>query len=237
MDNNEILTVENYNMSFRNVKVLKDLNLKVNKGDYLAIGGVPGSGKTSFIKSVLGLLTKGITGDIQYHNIATTDVAYMPQNLMAQKEKFSGTAREVLAVSLLPTKRGRAFGEEDWEKVDKLLEKLALTDVKEKKVTKLTKGQHLKLNLAKCLITEPKLVFIDAPTATLDNKNRIDFYQTLEQLCREDELTVIVISNNIKHIAEYANKILFIKKKDRSYYFGDSKDFLEKFVVNNEKAK
>lgn len=236
MDSNEILTIENYKMSYKNTVILKDLNLKVSKGDCLAIGGVPGSGKTSFVKSVLGLITKGISGEIQYHNIGTSDVAYMPQNLMLQKETFLGTTREVLAVALLPSKRGRVFGEEDWKKVDDLLIKLELDEVKDKKVTKLTKGQHLKLNLAKFLILEPKLLFIDAPTATLDNKNRIEFYSIIQTLCKEG-LTVIVISNNIKHIAEYANKILFLKKKDRSYFFGDSVEFLEKFIVNNEKAK
>lgn len=236
MDSNEILTVENYKMSYKNITILEDLNMKISKGDYLAIGGVHGSGKTSFVKSVLGLITKGISGEIQYHNIGTTEVAYMPQNLMLQKEQFVGTAREVLAITLIPSKKGRVFGEEDWKKVDDLLEKLELTEVKNKKITKLTKGQHLKLNLAKCLIMEPKLVFIDAPTATLDNKNRNDFYKTLKGLC-EEGLTVVVISNNIKHIAEYANKILFLKKKSRSYFFGDSGEFLEKVKASQEKEK
>lgn len=228
MLNNEILTVENYGMSYKNSHILRDLTFTVKKGDYLAIGGVPGSGKTTLVRSILGLVTKGVTGKIEYHNIGTTDVSYMPQNLMQQKENFLGTAREVTAVAYLPQKKGRPFDSEDWKKVDKLLKKLGLYEVKDKKITKLTKGQLLKVNLAKHLINDPQLIFIDSPTATLDNKNKIDFYKTIKYFCEKEGLTVIFISNNIKDIAEYANKVLFLKKKDRTYYFGESKDFLEK---------
>ena len=225
---NSILTVANYNMSYKNSHILKDLAFSVDKGDYLAIGGVPGSGKTTLVKSILGLVTKGITGDIEYHNIGKDEVSYMPQNLLQQKEKFLGTAREVVAVAYLPQKKGRPFDAEDWKKVDKLLKKLDLAAVKDKKITKLTKGQQLKVNLAKLLINDPKLIFIDSPTSTIDNKNKLDFYDTVQKLCKKDGLTVIFISNNIKEICEYANKVLFLRKKDRTYYFGDTKEFLEK---------
>ena len=112
--------------------------------------------------------------------------------------------------------------------MDKLLKKLDLAAVKDKKITKLTKGQQLKVNLAKLLINDPKLIFIDSPTSTIDNKNKLDFYDTVQKLCKKDGLTVIFISNNIKEICEYANKVLFLRKKDRTYYFGDTKEFLEK---------
>lgn len=98
----------------------------MERGDYLAIGGVPGSGKSTLIKSVLGLINNGISGNIEYHNIKKVDVSYIPQNSMQQKENFLGTVREVVAVSLLSKKRGRAFTEEDWEKVDNLLRRLKL---------------------------------------------------------------------------------------------------------------
>ncbi|QNM15728.1 MULTISPECIES: ATP-binding cassette domain-containing protein [Fusobacterium] len=225
---NTILTVSNYNMSYKNCHILKDLSFSVEKGDYLAIGGVPGSGKTTLIKSILGLVTTGITGDIEYHNIGKDEVSYMPQNLLQQKEKFLGTVREVVAVAYLPQKKGKPFNAEDWKKVDKLLKKLDLYDARDKKITKLTKGQQLKVNLAKLLINDPKIVFIDSPTSTMDNKNKLDFYNTVRDLCKKEGLTVIFISTNIKEICEYANKVLFLRKKNRTYYFGDTKEFLEK---------
>ena len=150
--NEKILTVDNYKMVYKNCHIIDDLSFSIEKGDYLAIGGVPGSGKTTLIKSILGLVTKGIKGDIVYHHIGTDEVSYMPQNLLEQKDSFLGTTREVVAVAYLPLLKGRVFNDEAWKKVDKLLKKLDLYDVRDKKINKLTKGQHLKVNLAKILI-------------------------------------------------------------------------------------
>ena len=190
---NYILTVDDFCLSYKNRNILENLSFSVERGDYLAIGGVPGSGKSTLIKSVLGLINNGISGNIEYHNIKKVDVSYIPQNSMQQKENFLGTVREVVAVSLLSKKRGRAFTEEDWEKVDNLLRRLKLFDIKDNKINKLTKGQQLKVSLAKHMITEPKLLFIDSPNSTLDMKNKLDFYQTIKMLCDEDKLTVIFI--------------------------------------------
>lgn len=224
---NYILTVDNFCLSYKNRSVLENLSFSVERGDYLAIGGVPGSGKSTLIRSVLGLVNNGISGNIEYHNIKKMDVSYIPQTLMQQKENFLGTVREVVAVSLLSKKRGRAFTEEDWEKVDTLLKRLNIFEIRDNKINKLTKGQQLKANLAKHLITEPKLLFIDNPSSTMDLKNKLDFYQTIKKLCDEDGLTVIFITHNIKEICQYANKLLFLKKKDRTYYFGDAKEFIK----------
>lgn len=222
-----ILTVENFCLLYKNRSVLENLSFVVQKGDYLAIGGVPGSGKSTLIRSVLGLVTSGISGNISYHNIKKDEVSYIPQNLSQQKENFLGTVREVIAVSLLSRKRGRAFTEEDWSKVDNLLKRLGLYEIRDAKINKLNKGQQLKANLAKHLITEPKLLFIDSPNSTLDMKNKLDFYHTIKKLCDEDNLTVIFITHNIKEICQYANKLLFLNKKDKSYYFGDSHEFFK----------
>lgn len=222
-----ILTVENFCLLYKNRSVLENLSFIVKKGDYLAIGGVPGSGKSTLIRSILGLVNTGISGDISYHNIRKDEVSYIPQNSMQQKENFLGTVREVIAVSLLSKKRGRAFKEEDWDKVDNLLKRLNLYDIKDQKINKLNKGQQLRANLAKHLITDPKLLFIDSPNSTLDMKNKIDFYQTIKNFCDNDNLTVIFITHNIKEICQYANKLLFLNKKDKTYYFGDSQSFFK----------
>lgn len=222
-----ILTVENFCLLYKNRSVLENLSFIVKKGDYLAIGGVPGSGKSTLIRSILGLVNTGISGDISYHNIRKDEVSYIPQNSMQQKENFLGTVREVIAVSLLSKKRGRAFKEEDWDKVDNLLKRLNLYDIKDQKINKLNKGQQLRANLAKHLITDPKLLFIDSPNSTLDMKNKIDFYQTIKNFCDNDNLTVIFITHNIKEICQYANKLLFLNKKDKTYYFGDSQGFFK----------
>lgn len=224
---NCILTVDDFCLSYKNRNILENLSFSVEKGDYLAIGGVPGSGKSTLIKSILGLINSGISGNIHYHNLKKAEVSYIPQNSIQQKENFLGSVREVVAVSLLSKKRGKIFNDEDWEKVDSLLKKLNLFDIKDNKINKLTKGQLLKASLAKHLINEPKLLFIDSPSSTLDIKHKLEFYQILKNFCETDNLTVIFITHNIKEICQYANKLLFLKKKDRTYYFGNPQEFFK----------
>lgn len=224
---NCILTVDDFCLSYKNRNILENLSFSVEKGDYLAIGGVPGSGKSTLIKSILGLINSGISGNIHYHNLKKAEVSYIPQNSIQQKENFLGSVREVVAVSLLSKKRGKIFNDEDWEKVDSLLKKLNLFDIKDNKINKLTKGQLLKASLAKHLINEPKLLFIDSPSSTLDIKHKLEFYQILKSFCETDNLTVIFITHNIKEICQYANKLLFLKKKDRTYYFGNPQEFFK----------
>ncbi len=222
-----ILTVEKFCLLYKNRSVLENLSFVVEKGDYLAIGGVPGSGKSTLIKSILGLINSGISGDIQYHNIGKDEVSYIAQNSAQQKENFIGTVREIVAVALLSKKRVKLFKEENWDKVDSLLKRLDLYDIRNQKINKLNKGQLLRMNLAKHLITEPKLLIIDSPSSTLDMKNKLAVYQMIKTLCSEDQLTVIFITHNIKEICQYANRLLFLNKKDRSYYFGDSQEFFK----------
>lgn len=225
--NDIILTVENFGLTIKNRKVLENISFNIERGDYLAIGGVPGSGKSSLIKGLLGLVNAGITGNISYHNIGKGEVSYIPQNIMQIKEEFPGTAREIVAIGMISRKRGRCLEENDWEKVDELLKLFNLYELKDKKISKLTALQQLKINVAKHLITEPKLIYIDNPSSTLDLKSKVDFYSTIKRICDEKEITVIFITHNIKEISNFANKLLFLRRKEKTFYFGDCKDFIK----------
>ena len=225
--NDIILTVENFGLTIKNRKVLENISFNIERGDYLAIGGVPGSGKSSLIKGLLGLINTGITGNISYHNIGKGEVSYIPQNIMQIKEEFPGTAREIVAIGMISRKRGRCLEESDWEKVDELLKLFNLYELKDKKISKLTALQQLKINVAKHLITEPKLIYIDNPSSALDLKSKVDFYSTIKRICDEKEITVIFITHNIKEISNFANKLLFLRRKEKTFYFGDCKDFIK----------
>ncbi|WP_130890724.1 MULTISPECIES: ATP-binding cassette domain-containing protein [Fusobacterium] len=225
--NDIILTVENFGLTIKNRKVLENISFNIERGDYLAIGGVPGSGKSSLIKGLLGLVNAGITGNISYHNIGKGEVSYIPQNIMQLKEEFPGTAREIVAIGMISRKRGRCLEDGDWEKVDELLKLFNLYELKDKKINKLTALQQLKINAAKHLITEPKLIYIDNPSSALDLKSKIDFYSTIKRICDEKEITVIFITHNIKEISNFANKLLFLRRKEKTFYFGDCKDFIK----------
>lgn len=222
-----ILTVDKFGLNIKNRTVLQNISFNVERGDYLAIGGVPGSGKSSLIKSMLGLITTGIEGEIAYHNIGKDEVSYIPQNIMQTKEEFPGTAREIVAIGMISRNRGKIMGESDWEKVDDLLRDMGLFEVRDKKINKLNTLQQLKVNMAKHMITNPKLIYIDNPSSTLDVKSKVNFYEMVKKFCDEKQLTVIFITHNIKEISNFANKLLFLRKREKDFYFGDCASFIK----------
>ena len=146
---------------------------------------------------------------------------------MQTKEEFPGTAREIVAIGMISRNRGKIMGESDWEKVDELLKDMGLFEVRDKKINKLNTLQQLKVNMAKHMITDPKLLYIDNPSSTLDVKSKINFYETVKRMCDNRQLTVIFITHNIKEISKFANKLLFLRKREKNFYFGDCADFIK----------
>jgi len=220
-----ILTVKNLNLIARKKTLLENVNFSLSKGDYLAVSGLSGSGKSVLIKSLLGLVTDGLSGEILYHGIGKGEVTYIPQNAMETKDDFVGTAKEVIAVGLFAKKKGRPLEEGDWNKVDDMLETLNLTDMKDKKINKLTQWQQFRIKIAKTLIVYPKIIYIDTPPSSINAKSRNELYKILKTLCEKHDITIVHIVPDLKGIVNYADKVLFLDSKNQDHYFGDSKNF------------
>ncbi|MGF6907520.1 ATP-binding cassette domain-containing protein [Fusobacterium sp. PH5-44] len=223
--NEVILSVKDLSLIVRKKSLLENINFSISKGDYVAISGLSGSGKSLLIKSLLGLVTEGLSGEILYHGIGTGDVTYIPQNALEAKDDFLGTAKEVIAIGLFTRKKGRPLEEGDWEKVDEMLEILNLSDVKDKKINKLTQWQQFRVKIAKTLIVHPRIIFIDTPPSSINIKSKGELYKILKNLCEKYEITIIHIVPELKGILTQANKVLFLDNKTKDYYFGGSKGF------------
>lgn len=224
--NEVVLSVKNLSLIVRKKSLLENINFSVNKGDYIAISGLSGSGKSVLIKSLLGLVTEGLSGEILYHGIGTGDVTYIPQNALDAKDDFVGTTKEVIAIGLFTKKKGRPLEESDWIRVDEMLDILNLSDVKDKKINKLTQWQQFRVKIAKTLIVHPKLIFIDTPPSSINTKSKGELYKILKNLCEKYEITIIHIVPELKGILSHANKVLFLDNKNKDYYFGISKEFI-----------
>jgi|GEM_PF-611943 len=220
-----ILTVRNLNLTGSKKFLLENIDFSLSKGDYLAVSGLSGSGKSVLIKSLLGLVTEGLSGEILYHGIGKAEVTYIPQNALETKDDFVGTAKEVIAVGLFAKKKGRPLEEVDWNRVDEMLEILNLADVKDKKINKLTQWQQFRIKIAKTLIVYPKIIFIDTPPSSINAKSRNELYKILKTLCEKEDITIIHIVPDLKGLVNYANKVLFLDSKTQNHYFGNSKNF------------
>ena len=186
------------NISFgykKNEKVLKDINIKIKKGDFIGIKGESGSGKTTLIDIILGL-QQPESGEIKINGKSNISLkkGYVPQNS---------------SILDIPIRDNVAFGikreDQDFEQIIKSLEKaeiFSFVNQKEQGLDfmvgenggKLSGGQKQRLGLARALYFKPDLLILDEPTSALDSETENAILKTFQNL--SVEITIILISHN-----------------------------------------
>lgn len=223
---NKILTVTDLDFKYGKIPILKNLNFELEEGDYLGIIGPNGSGKTTLIKVLLNLLSPS-SGKVVYHQNILEDNAlgYVPQKTFGDHHNFPATVKEIVRTGLLANKGFMKFyNQEDSDTVIETLERLKISDLKDRKIGELSGGQQQRVLLARSLVSNPRLLILDEPTSALDPEIREDFYQVLEEI-NKSGVTIILISHDLSAIEKYLSKILLLDRK--ILYFGSQKDFNE----------
>ena len=221
---NDILNVKNLTVKYGKNVAVDNLSFSIKKGDYLGIIGPNGSGKTTLINSILGLI-KPKDGTINLNKDIL--VGYLPQKSIKNDKLFPAKVKEIVATGLLINKKGLKFySKDDYKKVDNILKKLGIYDLKDKKIGELSGGQQQRALLARAMIGSPDILILDEPTNYLDIDSKEELYKQLKILNDENSLTIIVVSHDLKTIGKYINKILYMETK--LIFFGEYEEFLEK---------
>jgi ABC-2 type transport system ATP-binding protein len=202
-----IINVRGLTKSFEGRKVVSDLDLTVNKGQIYGFLGPNGSGKTTTIRMLCGLLTPdGGTGTCLGYDLRTQadqikrQVGYMTQ-------KFG--LYEDLTIAENLTFVARVYGlDRIKQRVDGALKRLGLAERANQLAGKLSGGWKQRLALAACILHEPQLLLLDEPTAGVDPKARRDFWDQIHTLAHQG-LTVLV-STHYMDEAERCHEILYI---------------------------
>ncbi|MGA2296101.1 MAG: ABC transporter ATP-binding protein [FCB group bacterium] len=223
MDNTEnnstIIDIEHitkvYKMGVELVHALRDISLKINKNDYLAIMGPSGSGKSTLM-NILGCLDTPTSGKYLFKGL---DVNEMTDNDLAKirnKEigfvfqTFNLLARaNALKNVELPLVYGGVSSSLRREKAKKALEDVGLGDRITHKPNELSGGQRQRVSMARALVTEPAIILADEPTGNLDTKTSIEMMNLFNELWQKGN-TIIIVTHE-EYIAKYAHKIIRLK--------------------------
>lgn len=206
-----IINLENVSLVREGKNILCDINLSVGKGEFIAITGPNGGGKTSLLKLMLGLL-KPTKGKIEYfnpgHNIQGLDAGYLPQK-NAIDNHFPVTVEEVVAFGLLGTKiKGKT---EKVAKVNEALRLVGMESERRRPIGKLSGGQLQRALLARAIVREPSVLFLDEPLSYLDKQFEPQLYELLENLsCRG--VTIILVSHEMSRISAIATRHLLVNR-------------------------
>ena len=203
-----ILTIEDLSYSYSKEKVLEDINLEVDKGDFLSIIGPNGGGKSTLLKLILGLLK------LQHGKIILNEnrIGYVPQNTNININ-FPIKVWEVVSLGYKPSPKVK-------KQIDTVLKQVSMSDYYDKKIGELSGGQRQRVFIARALFNNPSLLILDEPTSSLDPKSSENIYKLLKEL--NHDKTIIVVSHDLSVIAKYASKIAYINK---TIFLHDSPNF------------
>lgn len=207
---------------------LKDINLKINKGDFLAIVGPNGSGKTTLVKLILGLLSIQ-TGEILINGKRSRkfnnwdEVGYVSQKSNSFQKGFPATVSEVV-LSGLTKKKGlfKSFNKQDLAARDRVLELLDIKDLADKNISALSGGQTQRVFIARALVTKPSILVLDEPTVGIDARHVREFYDVLSRL-KDEEVTILLVTHDIGVVVDKADSVACIN--EHLHFHGSNHDF------------
>ena len=212
-----LLEVKDFSFKYNEEKVLKDINFKINEGEFVLLCGPSGSGKTTLLNNIKKeLKPAGDTyGQIFFDDIlveelddekSACDIGLMFQNPDAQI--VTDTVIQEIAFPLenigLPTDeiRNRIAEMSTFFGIDKLLHE---------NVNNLSGGQKQLVNLCSLLVLKPKLLLLDEPTSQLDPIASYDFLAMLRRLNEEFSITIIVTEHKMDNIFPFTNKVIYLQ--------------------------
>ena len=189
-------------------ELIKDFTTRILQKDTIAIVGPNGSGKSTLLKLILGLLTPQ-NGTI-INNIKTNQVGYVPQNTNLNID-FPITALEIVLMGHISSKK-RLFGysKEDIACAMASLAKVSMTDFANSKIGDLSGGQRQRVFIARALCSNPKIMLLDEPTASIDVKGQREIYELLKEI--NNSICVVVVSHDISVLLNYAKNVAHINK-------------------------
>lgn len=186
-------------------QALKGVNLDIKQGEILALLGPNGAGKTTLISAICGIVTPTggtvtVAGNdiIKDYRKTREMIGLVPQELTT--DAFETVWATVsFSRGLFGKKRNDAH-------VEKILKSLSLWDKKDNKIMQLSGGMKRRVLIAKALSHEPKILFLDEPTAGVDVELRKDMWQVVREL-REDGVTIILTTHYIEEAEEIADRV------------------------------
>jgi zinc transport system ATP-binding protein len=199
-----LLEIRNLSAGYDSLVVLYNINLVIHDLDFVGIIGPNGGGKTTLLKTILGLLPP-VSGEIIFDEAMSSDnssrIGYLPQ-INNIDRKFPISVFDVVRSGLMSRKRliGKFTHEENGRAKD-LLNEMGIFEIRNKAIGELSGGQIQRTLLCRALVNNPKLLILDEPSTYVDNRFEKELYEKLGKL--NDHLTILLVSHDLGTISTY----------------------------------
>lgn len=213
-----LFDVDNLNFTRQGNTILKAVKFTLLEGEYCAIIGPNGGGKTTLIRLLLGL-EKPDSGTIRIFGTDIrefrrwNEIGYVPQRSVLIDERFPATVREVVAMGRYAS-RGLFSRESaaDAEAIEDAMTQMGVSDLGDRLVGRLSGGQRQRVMIARALASRPKVLIVDEPNTGVDAQSQHRFYELLRHLHTTQKMTILFITHDVGVIAEDITKLLFVNQ-------------------------
>lgn len=206
--------IKNLCVSYENMVVLEDINLEIKSGEYNIILGPNGGGKSTLVKSILGLVPFN-KGSIKIYgeNNNYSDVAYVPQ-LNKVDKNFPMSVKKFVLTGTMDRKSYKPFfkySKKDIEVAENALKFTKIHKLKDRNLNELSGGQFAKMLISRALAGNAKLIILDEPTASVDPASRTEIYALLKDLKRTH--TLLFVTHDLIAVDENVDSIICLNRK------------------------
>jgi len=229
MKKQPVIQIENLWAGYENQSVLENINLNIYEADFLGLIGPNGGGKTTLLKTMIGLI-KPYRGEIRVMGKSVHDgrchIGYVPQ-MIEMDRQFPIRVWEVVQMGLLGCRRPlQPITDADREIIHFTLSQVEMDQLQNRAIGDLSVGQRQRVYIARALATDPQILLLDEPTASVDPQVAGMIYELLEKI--NQTVTIVMVSHDMNAISAHVKSIGCINR--RLYYHGDkeiTEDMLE----------
>ncbi len=215
------LRTRGLSVDYGRVRVLDNISLTVDKGEFLGIIGPNGGGKSTLLKAVLGLIPVSV-GDISLFGESPLRgrrfTGYVPQQSEFDRQ-FPISVEEVALTGRL---KGRfvpfhRYSVEDRDFAAELLREVGILNLRDRQIGRLSGGEFQKMLIARALASSPRLLILDEPTASVDVSSRTQIYELLKEL--NQKMTIILVTHDLTAISSHVRSMACLNVK--MHYHGE----------------
>ncbi len=222
-----LIACQNASFAYDGAPAVSGINFAVGVGDYLCVVGENGTGKSTLIKGLLGLLSPCCGSVVTGDGLKRNEIGYLPQQTAVQKDFPAGVYEVVLSGRLASRGILPFYSRADKAAADENIRRLNIESLRNRCYRELSGGQQQRALLARALCATKKLLLLDEPVAGLDPIATQELYRLIESI-NKDGLTVVMVSHDIRSAVTFASHILHLNKTQ--VFFGATEEYLNSAI-------
>jgi len=204
--NNTMISIKNVNKMYDNLTALHDVNLDIKQGEFIALVGMSGGGKSTLLRLIAGL-EKPTAGSVTVDQANSKTL----MRVMFQEDRL---------LPWMSVLDNLSFGSKDKNTkahAQELLELVELSEYADHYPNQLSGGQKQRVALARALMSHPKILLLDEPLGALDALTRRKMQDLILDICQKQNLTTILVTHDVEEAARMADRIIVMKDSTNSY--------------------